>query len=762
MKIIDRAIEKIISRHRIIFIILLLVTVPLYYKSTQKKHDNHVKIYFDEDDRELNLYQRFQDTYGNEEFIVIAFKDRNIFTVRNITIVRDITERLKDLEGVQHIFSITNAMEAVSVRDEFVVRTIIPDGSLTQPVLDKSREKAVNNEVAAGSVISKDGTTTAVYVELKPDLGREKFIVLKKIKSISEGIAGGKARLYFGGGPFVAMEMNKLSSKDYATFTPLIFLVVFAVLIVLFRNFTVAVLCQVNILFILFWSIGFFVLAGEKFNIVNSIMGGVLLAISVADAIHLLTHFREEVNKGTGVTGALGNTLKNIWFPCLFTSITTSIGFLSFLSGSLRPVKILGIFTAMGIMAAFFLTMTFLPCSMLVFKKMIRIKKSEKRPEKGDGLLMNILLKTGSAAVRYSSVFGALLLVILVVTVFGIFRMKFETNTMNYLPDSNRIKSDMRFIEQNMTGTLPYEILIQAKDAAHDFTGSRGLRLLEKIQTDIMRDIPEFTAAYSIVDYFKTLNRAFNDNKKEFYTIPDVESDILDFYEIGDSEILKKVVSPDYTEASLSFRVVCGTNEEGKVIFGKISKYLRETTGKNYSYEVTGLATLFGDMGERLQESQLKSFLIAFIIIFFMLLFVCKNFAFTLLCMVPNIFPIAATLGFMGWFDIPIDVVTVMIASITLGIAVDDTIHFVVWFKRNINRGLDMKQAIMQTYRDVGKPIVITSLVLFLGFFMFVLGNIIPTRIFGALTAFSMLMALVADLIFLPAIMIIFKPEFRQ
>lgn len=763
MKLIDRLIELIISGYKYVLLILLILSVPLFYYFIQQEHFNHIDIYFDKDDYELNLYREFQETYGNEEFIVIVFKDDNIFTVKNINLIKKITASLEVEKGVQKVVSLTNVVDARSRGELFEVKPIVPEGALNQEILDGVRKNALDNELVVNAVISEDGRTTSILVEIEPLVDREKSALLNRLMRKSEAIAGDRVRLYYGGMPYAEMELNNLSRHDFLTFTPLIFVVVFAIVFLMLKNLTLSLLCQANILMILMWSIGIFVFAGEKFNLVNTIMGGILLAIAVADGIHVLAHFKDEYDSYSDLVPALERSLKHVWLPCLFTSITTAIGFVSFLTSTLMPVKVLGVFTAIGIMVALFLTMTFLPASITLLKRRIHLHQIDlNRKGEDSDRFFRVLHSVGEYATTHYRGIGIMFFIILVIAISGIFRMKFETNTMNYLPKENRVRSDIEFIEENITGTVPYVILIKAKSKENNFNKRQSLLLVEKIQEDLMKGVEAFTTSYSIADYFKTLNRAYNDNLDKFYTIPEIQSDILDFYELGDYEILNRLVSPDFMEAKLSFQLVCQTDEEGYRIYRFISDYLKDATGENFTYEITGLATLYANMEDRLKQSQIQSFSVAFVIIFIMLLFVCKSFKLALVCMIPNIFPIAATLGFMGWFGIPLDVVTVMIASITLGIAVDDTIHYVVWFKRNAESGMDTKSALLKAYRDVGKPIVITSFVLFLGFFIFILGSIIPTRIFGVLTAFSMISALIADLFFLPAIILIVKPGIKE
>ena len=185
---------------------------------------------------------------------------------------------------------------------------------------------------------------------------------------------------------------------------------------------------------------------------------------------------------------------------------------------------------------------------------------------------------------------------------------------------------------------------------------------------------------------------------------------------------------------------------------------MRKTLGDNFTYKFTGLSPLYLTMGENLQDSQIRSFLVAFCIILVMMYFVCRNIPLTIISMIPNIFPIMMTMGVMGWFDIPLDVATIMIASVVIGIAVDDTIHYITWYRRNIADGKGNGEALQKAFQDVGKPIIITSLVLSCGFLVLIMGTVRPTQTFGALTAFSMVAALLGDLLILPAIIRYFNP----
>ncbi|MDY6935440.1 MAG: MMPL family transporter [Spirochaetota bacterium] len=774
----NRLIDLIIKQSKYVLISVILISIPFGYFYTKQRFSNHVDIYFNQDDPDLIAYRKFQEIYGNEEQVVIVFKDRDIFTKKNIEIIRMISNEIKDIKGIQRLFSITEAEESIGIEDTISFTKIIPEDGLDKQKLNSARQRVLDNKLLVHNLISIDGTTTAIIIEIEStEDSKSKRELLKNIKNCANNIAGDSFDLRFSGPPYVEDSINALSERDYIIFTPIILLIIFSIIALMLKKISLSILCQLNLGLIGIWAIGFFTLCNESMNMVTTIIAPVLLAISVADAIHLLSHYREmHVIKGNDYTTSVTNAAKSIWLPCLFTSLTTGIGFLSFITATVRPVKIVGIFTSIGIMMAFFMTFTFLPSTLILFKRRFEKNNSNETnhrmmstsskqlmdPPSRESLFTNILLKFGGFTITNYKAIIVFFVLILIIAVIGITRLRFETNIDTYLPDGNKIKSDIKFIEENLGGNIPHVILVKAKSEEFDFTHPHSLKLIEEIQNDLMRDIKHFSISFSIADYFKEIHRAFNNNKEEYYRIPEKQIDIIDYYELADIEVLDRIISPDYREARISFQSKGSSNIIAKRNYKFVNNYMKRKTGENYSYNFTGLSPLSLNIADNLQTSQIKSFLYAFVFIFFMMFFVCRNAKLTIISMIPNLFPIILTLGIMGWLNIPLDVTTIMIASVTIGIAVDDTIHYLIWFIRNGSSGMDNRSSILKTYKDVGKPIVITTLVLILGFFVLVLGSIKPTQAFGTLTALSMCFALIGDLFFLPALIIIFKPRFKK
>ncbi len=764
-------IDFILRRYKLVLIVVLLVTLPLTYFYTKQEFNNNVDIFFDRDDQDMQDYMSFREMYGNEELALIIFKDDNIFSNKNLEIIRKISKRLKKTSGVQRIFSITEQEEAVVIDDTITFKKIIPEGNLNEQDLKAVREKTVNNNVLKQRLISEDGLTTGIMIELKPvKESMQKVKLVEVIRETTTSIAGDKIELHFSGGPFFEAELNKVAKNDMLRLIPICTIVIFGIVMLMLKNMRLSLLCITNILLISIMTVGTYVLCGEYVNMVTTMLPAILMAISVAGSIHLLAHYRDEYAKnGQDHVSAVSKAVNAVWFPCLFTSLTTAVGFFSFITSNLRPSKMFGIFTAGGVMIALIMTVTFLPAILIFFRKSFKkakpqesIKTSIPSEEQDNSRFTGVLIRIGNFTIAHSKAICVAFIFVIIFTVIGIYSIRYETNIVSFLPDDNVIKSDLQFVEENLGGTFTSEYLIQANSEEFDFNQPASLKMLSEIQDHSMADFNHISSTLTIADYQKEMNRAFQDGKDEHYRVPENRVDIMDYYELGDPDDLKRLVSSDRMEARVSFQNRIRSNTEVKKAIIKTDNYLQEKLGSSYSFKKTGINILYFYVWENLKNTLLKSFLFAFVIIFLMMFYVCKNIKLTAISMVANLLPIFLTFGVMGILNIPIDTITMMIASITLGIAVDDTIHFIVWFERNASSGMDTRSALIETYRKIGKPIVITSIVLFLGFLTLVIGSMMPMKVFGIFTAFSILTAVVSDLVLLPALILVFRPSFES
>jgi predicted RND superfamily exporter protein len=756
-------IEALLSRPRRVLGILFACTLFFLYCFFQQSHNNHISVFFEPDAPRYSAYQEFQAIFGNEEFVVVALADEDLFSADSLEAIRRLSEALERIEGVERVVSLTHVEEFQGSRDAILLRPVVPPGSLTPAKAARARERALGNRYVNRHLLADDARMTAVHVELASMGEDRKRHAAEEILRVSEEAAADAFRVYCSGPPFVEVEMNRLSEKDFKTFIPVILAIIFALIFLFLRHPGLSILCEINLLVILVWGVGLYVFCGEAFNIITSTMGAILLAIAIADSIHILSHLKDTLRRRpTDAITGLRQTIRQVWFPCLFTSLTTGAGFLSFATSDIPPVAVLGVFTAVGVMLAFILSMTTLPPLIrLAGSSFLRsISAGHARPERqqANDLLFQVLRALGLFVVRHRVLLLVFFAGILALAVLGMTRLRFETNTFNYLPDENPIKADFKVIEENFGGTIPFVVWIRA-EGERDFKDPQVLRRLAGLQQRLLSESEVLTHAFSIVNYLKAFNRAINGGDPAYERIPRSRLDIADAYELGDPAVLSRVLSLDHRDVAITFLSTWKSNEAGYRLHERARRLLEEGFGEEFSFTLTGLSSLYLSMDKNLREGQKRSFITAFGIIFGVMLFVCRGFWLAVFSMVPNLFPIVLTLGLMGWAGISLDVATTMIASVTIGIAVDDSIHFVTWIRRNRTAGSDLGRAVAATFTDVGKPIVITTLLLFAGFFVMILGSILPTQMFGMLTAFSMVFALVGDMFVLPPLILIFKPR---
>lgn len=763
----NRLIDFAVARHRAFLLLVSLLTLPFLWFYANQSFRNHINDFFEKEDPDIAYYTEFQKVFGNEEVMAVVLRDADIFTPGNLQAIRHITEVIEGHEGVQRVLSLSNAEVAEGVDDTVEFQPVLPDGEVTWAMAAAARITALSHEMFIGQIVSGDGTTSCIVVELLPFASNEeKGRVIRSIQAEAQEAAGETRELRYSGGACVEVEINALTRRDNMLFTPITFLIIMVIVYVMLRNAILSFLGQVNIIIIVLWGIGFLVMCGEPVNTVTVIIAPVLLAISIADSIHILSHYRTLFNRnGRDHRLAVSEAARTLWLPCLFTSLTTGIGYLSFVTTTVRPVKIVGIFTSVGVMIAFFMSVLCLPALLMGFQKALVRRSADGgdaagRRRVGRDPFLELLTGLGRWVVGHT---GAVLLFFLVtgaVMGFGMTRLRFDTDFASYLKDGNRVKQDLRFVERNIRGTVPVELVIEAVGPGVDFTHPESIRVLDRVADEIMGHMRgHYTHVFSAADYFSEIHAAFTNGDMERGILPESRGDLLDYYELGDAEVLERIVSPDHRSARISFASIFGSNSNAKRVQVFAEGRVAEILGRDYRYRFTGLSSLYNTMDTNLKVSQVRSFGTAFVLIFVMMLFVCKSPLLTAISMVPNLFPIVATLGLMGWFGIPLDTSTIMIASVTIGIAVDDTIHFITWFRRNRGEGLCTREALVKTFSDTGKPIVMTSVVLCTAYLVLMTGSVKPIIAFGALAGLAMFFALLGDLFILPALIQLAAPD---
>jgi predicted RND superfamily exporter protein len=464
------------------------------------------------------------------------------------------------------------------------------------------------------------------------------------------------------------------------------------------------------------------------------------MVLSLAYSIYLLNAYnnnRSEKNikeSPENKKKIIACSFKDVWLPIFLSALTTGIGFCSLVVSDVTPVRDLGLYAALSIASAFVLVISFLPAALFLFPlPSLPIKSGNKR-ERFQGFSQTL----SQLAIQRKHLILIFCLIIFLVSSGGITQLKVETHALKFFNEKSQLAQAYAFIEDKLTGLSPIEIVIESKKSQGNDM------LLTKDTVEKIKSLQEFLSQQEEVICSQSVVNILEDEMRGL-TLRTTDSAFQGYFNEKENAI------------RISVKAKTLGSSEYQLLINTINRYLDENFSNGMRAYTTGIVPLIVDMQDTVLKNLIESFSIAFGVIGVILFLLLRSLKNTLISMIPNILPIVVILGFMGWAGIKLDVATIMIASIALGIAVDDTIHFLFRFKREQSASVEYGQPICSTLSSSGKAIIFTSLVTFCGFFVLCFSDFRPMIYFGLLTGITIVAALIGDLIVLPASLVAFK-----
>ena len=753
-------IASIILRYRILFLVLIGLLTGLFgYYAIESKTDNSIEVWLKRNDPKLDYYYDFIDKFGDDEFLIIAMDGDDLFTGKKIKLINDIATRLESVKGVRSVISLASIYKDKLSAPYF--KEVLKRNK-ARSVLDVFEEKILDDPMYVNNVISSDGETTAIIATVAKGSPEARKELVKETREILSAVeTENSMKEFFLAGPsIVNTELDRMSQNDMKTFTPVMFAVALVILLVLFKSISGVLIPAITIGINIMWTVGLFVIFGNKMNMVSGMLIPLVFIISLATTVHILNRFYLEVRLSGDKRDSILKTLRHICVPCFLTCVTTSIGFLSLVVSDVTPVKTTGIFMAAGIMMSFFVCITLVPGMLSLFpermsKHLINIKKDRSSNNKEFQGIYGFIGKF----VRNNTIYVFFISLVFVgVAIYGVTKIDAESSIFESFPESSEITRSTEHIEQELMGLIPMDIVVDAGNTGSVFQPD-VLMKMEKLQ-DYLKGIPEVTKSVSVVDYVKYLNKLLNkDNPDSPVVTKDKAIDYVKLASLHGDSIVAGLYTEDYNEGRVSVRMKNVGSSRYKLIVNDIERFIKKNFPLSVSCAITGIVPLLMDMQGYLIESQIKTFTLAFILIFICIALLLKSARIGMMSMIPNLVPIAITLGVMGYVGINLDVATIMIASVAIGISVDDTIHFLYRFKEEFKKDGDHYLAIQRTLSGVGRALIFTTVVATCGFLVFCLSSFKAIQYFGLLTGITMVSALVADLFILPSCILLFKPK---
>ena len=771
-----------------------------------------------ENDTDLAKYRNVIEDYGTNDFIVMTVSPSNgdVFDEKNLGIIKNLKSELLLIDDIESVISLIDIPLVLSSDTPLIemindIPTILSDNTDR----NKAKEEILNSPIYKNLIISENGQTTALQINLKQnkelfelsktkasliskkinnDISQSELVLLdniiyeyKALKKINDSkinfllakvrniqaefMQSYEIELRMGGIPMIADDMITYVKNDLINFGLGVFLFIVLTLILIFKSLKWVLLPIISCIYAVTFMVGLLGLLNWEVTVISSNFISLMLILTLSMNIHLIVRYRQLSPNMPDQVQAVYQTTRQMVWPCLYTALTTIVAFASLILSDIKPVIDFGYMMTFGLIVTF-ITSFFLFPSILVL-----LGKEDKRVLNSRDF--GFTKKLADITVFKGSYISIVTFIVLLSTIYGISQLRVENSFINYFKTDTEIYKGMKKIDDQLGGTTPLDIILQFNDEnlVDDLSDDFELGLLEdedeqdksgewfktnKIQKikevhDYVDSLPETGKVLSLASTIRVAEK-LNDNKE----LDSLELALL--YKRVPERVKDIAVSPyisiDKNQARINVRIIDSNPDLRRdSLIKKIKIDMTNKLGlEQNSFFLTGILILYNNMLQSLFESQILSMGFVMIGITLMFLVLFKSIKLSLIGIIPNLLAATFVLGLMGLMQLPLDMMTITIAAIAIGIAVDNSIHYIYRFREEYDKTKDYNKSVYRSHDSIGRAIFFTGITIIFGFSILVMSNFIPTIIFGLLTGLAMFIALIAVLTLLPKLLITFKP----
>ena len=737
----EKILKKLLKYHWLIHGLIIIISV-VFFVSMRKNSTMETDLdkYMPQSHPDFIYSNQAEEWFNIQDGIIIAIENTNgIYNERTLEKVKNLTKELQKLEEIEKadVTSLYTADNIIGTEYGLEVNPFYKSIPSSESELRELQFNVKNNDMIYKRIVSEDEQVTLIIAEIDDDVFSQDFY--QKILQIT-GEYEGPEKLYVAGRPIVEGSLAALAPADMVKMVPIVILVIVIVLFSIMKSLKATILTLTVVLFSVLWAFGLMAVIGIPIYAVSTMLPVMLIAIGVADGIHLFNHLKLYLNTHTQASKleAINDMIHGMWKPVVMTSITTAIGFISLLTSQVYPIKYFGIFTAFGVMMAMVFSLVLVPAGLMTFglphwkqNKYIRDHKE----------LPTIDLKFSGILLKYKnlSIFGTIIIVAL--SLWGMTQVWVDSSFLSMFEKSSSIVVTDTYINQKFGGTSTLNVIFDSENP-DAFKNPEILKALEDLQTDVDDSLEIVGNSFALTDYLKRMNMVMNGDDPAFNVIPDSQELIAQYlllYEMsGDPENLWKVVDYNYQKANMMFQLKSDTSLALNTSIKQIEKYLLrlEKLGVTVNYAGSGYkALVFSDL---ILKGQITSIIISLIMIIVLLSLMFKKITIGLIGAVPIIITAFISFGIMGLFKIPLSTTTALLSSIAIGIGIDYAVHFIERYKIHAEETNSKRHTLEMTLNHSGRAILYNAIVVIAGFLVLLFSLFPANRALGALVSLNM------------------------
>lgn len=749
----------IILKHPKSFLgIFLILTLSAFYPALQIGTDFNLENFFPKNDPTIKDYQYLEEEFGRDDnVIMVGFESDSLLTTKVLLDLKAITDSASQIANVSDIRSILSAQQINKSGQRLSFEDYI-DSDNPNTLSDSTRSALLSDPFAEGLLINREGNVTAFYLEIES--GKNNYGVRDQIiTDLQQVLKPYRVNYEFkiSGIPYYRNQYVQYLNEEILFYISISSVLIILLLWVLYRSVTGIIIPMLIVWLTILFTLAVMHLTGGYFEIMTSTIAPILLCVGIADSIHMISKYDDARLQGLDKPGSIREMLLTLGNATFLTSITTAIGFGTLMTSDIVPMKRFGIYTATGVMIAFLVTIFFVPSSLRIIKAKHIFK------DKSAGIF-NFFSRSLRQLSRFNQrnyrkiVFWFLIVTVLIGS--GSFFLRVNGKVFDELGDETEPIQHAQFFSENLSPPFPMEFIIDTGQE-NGIMNPDFLQRMEEFDS-YLNSFPEVERTIMFNTLIQEVHSTMAPEKSAENVIPDNEQLVAQYLlllEVSDTEFLERVTDFSYQKIRVAAQIRDAGSYRVTQMRDSLSAYLQEEFPES-EITITGSTILSADLNGKIVTSLFKSIGLAFVLISAIMAFLFSNVRMIIISLVPNILPLIMVAGIMGFTGIDIKSSTAVIFTIAFGIAVDDSIHYMARLRVEMKRGASLNEALDIATEKTGKAIIVTSLILLSGFGTLMTSVFTSTVYMGLLVCLTVFGALLADLILLPSLFYLIRPEF--
>ena len=751
---IQRYISFVITHPWRILILTLLVVMSAGSGGRFIEFTNDYRVFFSEENPELQAFEEMQNIYTKTDNVlfVIAPKDGNVFNASTLNMIAELTELSWQTPYSTRVDSVTNFQHTVAKEDDLLVGDLVDSNStLSLDEISYVRNIALNEPLLVKRLVSPSGHVAGVNVTIQ--LPGKSLTEVPEVAQFSRELKRTleanypNHKIYITGLAMMNNAFGESSQNDMTTLVPMMFLTIIVVLGLLLRSFSATISSIVMIFFTIIFAMGLMGWLGWRLTPASASAPTIIMTMAVADTVHLLVTFLHNLRKGMNKTDAIADSLRINIQPIFITSITTAIGFLSMNFSDVPPFHDLGNVVAIGVLFAFVLSVTTLPAMVILMPMRIKVREEQQ---------IGVMNSFANIVIEHRKLLLILMGGVAISLMAFLPQNKLDDGFVEYFDESVDFRQATDFSSENLSGIYTIQYSLDQGESG----GVSEPKFLENVErfSEWLRTQDEVMHVQTITDTFKRLNKNMHADDPAFYRLPasrELAAQYLLLYELSlpYGLDLNDQIGIDKSQTRLIITLENLYTEEMLGLEKRMSGWL-DNNIEDVSYTVASPSLMFAHIGKRNVNSMLAGTTLALIVISFILILALRSRRIGLISLAPNLIPAGMAFGLWGLMVGQVGLSLSVVAGMTLGIVVDDTVHFLSKYLRaRREKGMDEKEAVRYAFNTVGVALWVTSLVLVMGFLVLSQSHFSLNSDMGAMAAITIAIALIMDFLFLPPLL---------